>query len=140
MSDNQVEKFDPSKLMDGVKDRIKATFISLIPEDAWAKMVQDEIDRFFKPGETYSYNNNRDKFSPFQVLVQNELTNEMTKRLKEYLNSPEFQTTWDNYGQPVAQEAVKRMVVENAGAVLSSMYSGMAASMIQNFKNSLQIR
>ena len=30
--DNQVEKFDPSKLMDGVKDIIKATFVSLIPD------------------------------------------------------------------------------------------------------------
>ena len=41
--DNQVEKFDPSKLMDGVKDRIKATFVSLIPDDAWGNMVEKEL-------------------------------------------------------------------------------------------------
>lgn len=41
--ENQVEKFDPSKLMDGVKDRIKSTFVSLIPDDAWEKMVEKEI-------------------------------------------------------------------------------------------------
>lgn len=40
---NQVEKFDPAKLMDGVKDRIKSTFVSLIPDDAWEKMVEKEI-------------------------------------------------------------------------------------------------
>lgn len=41
--ENQIEKFDPSKLMDGVKDRIKATFVSLIPDDAWNSMVEKEL-------------------------------------------------------------------------------------------------
>jgi len=43
------EKFDPSKLMDGVRDRIKATFVSLIPDDQWEVMVKKEIDAFFEP-------------------------------------------------------------------------------------------
>ena len=38
-----IEKFDPSKLMDGVKDRIKSTFVSLIPDGAWEAMVEKEI-------------------------------------------------------------------------------------------------
>lgn len=42
-SGNQIEKFDPSKLMDGVKDRIKSTFVSLIPDEAWEAMVEREI-------------------------------------------------------------------------------------------------
>lgn len=41
--ENQIEKFDPSKLMDGVRDRIKATFVSLIPDDAWNSMVEKEL-------------------------------------------------------------------------------------------------
>lgn len=41
--ENQIEKFDPSKLMDGVKDRIRATFVSLIPDDAWSSMVEKEL-------------------------------------------------------------------------------------------------
>ena len=45
--ENQIEKFDPSKLMDGVKDRIKATFVSLIPDDAWNSMVEKELYVFF---------------------------------------------------------------------------------------------
>ena len=40
---NDIEKFDPSKLMDGVKDRIKATFVSLIPDEMWNAMVEKEI-------------------------------------------------------------------------------------------------
>ena len=41
--EDQIEKFDPSKLVDGVKDRIKATFVSLIPDDAWNSMVEKEL-------------------------------------------------------------------------------------------------
>lgn len=40
---NEVEKFDPAKMMEGVKDRIKATFVSLIPDDMWEQMVEREI-------------------------------------------------------------------------------------------------
>lgn len=40
---NDIEKFDPSKLMEGVKDRIKATFVSLIPDEAWDQMLEKEI-------------------------------------------------------------------------------------------------
>lgn len=41
--ENGIEKFDPSKLMDGVKDRIKATFVSLIPDEMWNAMAEKEI-------------------------------------------------------------------------------------------------
>lgn len=51
----QVQKFDPATLMQGVKDRIKATFVSLIPEEQWEEMVKKEVDKFsgsMKLGET----------------------------------------------------------------------------------------
>lgn len=51
--ENEIEKFDPSKLMDGVKDRIKATFVSLIPDDAWEKMIEKEIYIFTEGRITY---------------------------------------------------------------------------------------
>ena len=41
----QVQKFDPATLMQGVKDRIKATFVSLIPEEQWEEMVKKEVDK-----------------------------------------------------------------------------------------------
>ena len=44
MADNtEIEKFDPAKLMDGVRDRIKATFVGMIPDQIWDKMVEREI-------------------------------------------------------------------------------------------------
>ena len=55
---NEVEKFDPSKLMDGVKDRIKATFVSLIPDEQWEQMVETESKKFFNIKYT-GYNNTK---------------------------------------------------------------------------------
>jgi hypothetical protein len=56
-----IEKFDPSKLMDGVKDRIKSTFVSLIPDDAWEKMVEKEIYVFTTGRIELKYKCNYDK-------------------------------------------------------------------------------
>ena len=42
-NNQQVERFDPSRLMEGVKDRIKSTFVSLIPDEMWSNMVEKEI-------------------------------------------------------------------------------------------------
>ena len=49
-NEKAVEKFDPSKLMDGVKDRIKATFVALIPDTQWETKkttLRERIKGFF---------------------------------------------------------------------------------------------
>ena len=43
-----VEKFDPATIMQSVKDKIKATFVSLIPDVQWEQMVKSEVDYLFK--------------------------------------------------------------------------------------------
>ena len=65
---NEIEKFDPSKLMDGVRDRIKATFVSLIPEDHWEKLVQAEIDKFFAKYDRDTYR--KQSVSNFGIVVR----------------------------------------------------------------------
>lgn len=42
---NAVEKFDPSTLMEGVRDRIKATFISMIPDLEKFMKETDEAEK-----------------------------------------------------------------------------------------------
>lgn len=135
-NESNVEKFDPAQLMQGVKDRIKATFVSLIPDEQWEQMVKSEVDLFFKPRET-GYQN-RQYASDFQILVRDMLNKDAESRLKEYLKSKEFDVTWMEYGRPVASEAVRAMVIDNAGAILASFYSGMFATYLQQFTNNLR--
>jgi hypothetical protein len=132
MSD--IQKFDPSTLMQGVKDRIKSTFVSMIPDDQWDTMVQKEVDGFFAAKER---RNNYERTSDFSELVQKELQEECKKRLLEYLSSEEFKSVWDTKGQVVTAEAVKQMIVNNSGEIMTSFFGGMFTSMLSQFRNHL---
>ena len=136
---NEVQKFDPSTLMQGVKDRIKSEFVSLIPDDQWSQMIQKESDDFFRQKET-GYSSNRQYASDFGILVRDELRKEAQKRLAEYLSSPEFNTMYGEHGQPVAAQKVKELIVENSGLILQNMFGGMFSIMIQDFANQLRNR
>ena len=61
MNDNLETTFDPQKLMDGVKGRIKSTFANLIPDDVWESMLEKEIYIFTTgkiiPHHEIDYNN-----------------------------------------------------------------------------------
>lgn len=150
--DNEIEKFDPSKLMDGVKDRIKATFVSLIPDDAWNKMVEDEIYSFtegkiiveqkwdseksgyvtVKRREPYKGEFNLDgtkkydaELSPLQNMIRNMLREKITKDLTNYLGGSEYCGVWQNYGQVQISEALKKVLVDNAETMLVNFMGGM---------------
>lgn len=135
--ENQVQKFDPSTLMQGVKDRIKSEFVSLIPDEQWQQMIKSEVDKFFKETETgYS---NRTYASEFGILVRNLLTEEAKKRMAEYFSSQEFAGKWQN-GQQAASKEIERMFIENSGAILANMFGGMFQMQLDNFRMSLQNR
>ena len=129
---NSVEKFDPAQLMQGVKDRIKSTFVSLIPDEQWEQMVKTEVDNFFK-GKELGYQGNRVYASDFQVLVRNMVNQEAKDRLVAYMSGTDFQEIWQANGQPIASEAVRKLVVENSGAILTNFYSGIVSSMMHTF-------
>lgn len=133
---SQLAKFDPSTLMQGVKDRIKSEFVSLIPDEQWNEMVQKEINDFFKEKETgYS---NRNYASDFSILVRDELKAETKKRLAEYFTSSDFVATWSQYGLPNASKAVQEMMIENSGIIISQFFGGMFQSMLQQYAYNLK--
>lgn len=137
-NNNQVEKFDPSKLMEGVKDRIKATFVSLIPDDKWEEMVKNEIASFFEvKKENYSYNNHN-KETDFQKLVKNTVAQECQDRLNALIKSEYFDETWSINGAPVAKEQLQKMLVENSAEIFKNMMLNSFSSMLQQFSYQLQ--
>lgn len=133
---NEVQKFDPSTLMRGVKDRIKSEFVSLIPDDQWKEMIKKEVDAFFQERDSYP---NRQRVSDFTILVNTVLQEEAKARLHSYLSSPEFNTTYDQYGQPIASEAVKKLMVENSGTILMAMFGGIISAHMDGLRNSISV-
>src|SRR5688572_5792464 len=120
---SEVQKFDPSTLMQGVKDRIKATFVSLIPDDQWDQMVKTEVDKFFIKRE--SGYQQRPVASDFSLLVSSMIEAEAKNRLAKYLESEDFQSIWNNNGQPSTAKAVEEIIVKNSGEIMVSAFGGV---------------
>ena len=133
MAENAVAPYDPAKLMDAVRDRIKAEFVGLIPEDAWKQMVKAEVERFFKTEDVYSYGYSDRKALPsqFQRVVWDALQEDTKARVKAFLDSPEWAGEWGENGQRKAGEAVRKIVVEKSGEILSSLLANAMQQTIE---------
>lgn len=131
--ESEMKKFDPSTIMDGVKDKIRLEFANLIPENVWEEMVKQEVNYFFYKKQDEGYSSRRSS-TQFQRVCNSLLEEECRKRFKEYLNSSDFQATYKTNGQPIASEAVKKFIVENSGEVLANFFGSMMQSAIHNMQ------
>lgn len=116
--------------MQGVKDRIKATFVSLIPDDQWEVMVKKEIDDFFKQREQ-GYSNRY--CSDFRNVV-NEVCKEMAeKKVREVLSDPDFNTEWSGNRETVSK-AIKSQLISSAPEIFATAIENLVANSIQKMK------
>lgn len=71
-----------------IKERIRASFVDLIPEEQWTKMVQDEVNWFTREPSGHSYN--QPLASPLRVLIRKQLEDVFKDKLKQELSKPEY--------------------------------------------------
>jgi hypothetical protein len=149
----QVEKFDPSTLMQGVKDRIKATFVSLIPDVQWEIMVQKEIDEFFNSEQTMIFAKKEEqvagqwhakqmatleiKQSPFRALVWEHCANMTNQILKEKITKEYFNDEW-----PATEETVdarmKSFVKESIPSAIILFFEKIAFNQVEFLRQQIQ--
>lgn len=125
-----VQKFDPAMLMQGVKDRIKATFVSLIPDDKWDEMVQKEVDDFFtnKPRDGYS----KVYYADFHAICREVLIDMSKIKILEFLETYK-ENGWAGT-LPKANELLKQMIVENAPEIFASTFASMFQMALMNMR------
>lgn len=116
-----IEKFDPSKLMEGVRDRIKATFISLIPDDRWDELVKTEVEKYFEIKDTWR-NNDRNQ-SNFQTDCQSVLSQIAKEKINEYMLKHE-KMIWENNIQK-SDETFINLIKANAAEIFAATFSNM---------------
>jgi len=128
---NDIEKFDSSSVMNNVRDRIKATFVGLIPDEQWDAMIQAEVKGFFKNSDKW----NNDRPSEFQKLTQEVIREFAKERVKEILKT--FQTEiWNsNIQAHEPTEVFKKIITENASSIFAQVFTDMTVGVIQNMKN-----
>lgn len=126
-----IQKFDPATLMQGVKDRIKATFVSLIPDEQWDQMVKKEIDAYFRL-DSQGYRH--ELISHFSITVRDVLQKEVYKRVESTLNSPEFSINWTG-GKQTLPEIIKSELVTKAPEIFIASIEGMITNVILSMRN-----
>lgn len=124
-TDKAVTKFDPARLMDAVRDRIKAEFVALIPEDAWHKLIDGIVVEFMVKG--------------LKELVIEELKKEVGKRLCEYFSSQEWNGQWNMHTQNTdAGEQARKIITENVPAIVTAAIGYAFQGVIDGMRNNLQ--
>lgn len=114
----EIKYFDANEALKHVKERIKDSLVSLIPDDQWNEMVKKEVDSYFKEkDEGYG---DRGRSSSFTREVHTCLQEEVRVKVKEYLVT-NFNKVWHNNGVPICNEKVEEMITKNAGKILSDM-------------------
>lgn len=126
--ENNIQKFDANQAMENVREKIKDTFVSLIPDQQWKEMVEKEVNSYFK--ETEERYDTRNYSSRFTKDVHSCLKEEVEKRTKEYLQT-EFSNTWWDNGVPKCNEKVKEIIINNSGEILAQMIGGYMQANLQ---------
>ena len=154
--DDKIEKFDPSTLMQGVKDRIKATFVSLIPDGQWEELVQKEIDAFFnetsklevskKTEQTGDYWHRKQYLvteteqTPFRAIVWGHCLDLTYETLKEKITKEFFSDKWVN-NQNEITDGMKKVIEDSAALGLTNFFRMITLNMTQDLRNQIsQIR
>lgn len=134
----EVEKFNPQDLMQGVKDKIKATFVSLIPDDQWEQMVETEVNKFFKVRQdSYISNNNHDKYhSDFGDLVKQILNEETKEKVREILQGDKYKSDWKD-GRTVASKHLDQLIKKAMPDMFMTIMTNTVSNTIQQMQNNV---
>ena len=123
-------------IQDTIKERIQKEFVSLIPDEAWKKLVQGQIDWFMtRPNKSYHSSSKYDP-APLDILVRKELEKMFSETIVNYINT-EMSGVWDQHGDPAPTEAIKKMVKEIAPEIWEIAIAGIITRAVDGLKNQI---
>ncbi len=133
MSD-EITEYNPDQVMQNVRDKIKATFADLIPDEHWNKLIENEINVFIKSSED-RYGNKA--HSELRILVHEEARAFCKEKIKEILKEDErFQGYYDKDGNyKSVSEALEKILVKRAPEIFFDIISGAVGEIISNMSN-----
>lgn len=115
-----LEKYDPSKIMDVVRDRIKAEFVTMIPDEAWSEIVKGIVTKFRSPG------------GELDKMVWAEMSVEVTRRMATFFQTPEWGNQWGS-GGPVSDQ-VKALLVSHLPGIIEASFGNLLQQIVQRLK------
>ena len=119
MSDGkELAAYDPEKLMDSVKAKIRSEFVNLMPDSAWSALVKKSMDSFFDKKQDY-YGRQQSQ-SEFDTLVVKLVNEDAQKRIQAILAGPAWASQWEN-GEQLVSEAMAKLITENAAQIVARL-------------------
>lgn len=110
-------------VQDNIKNKIKAEFANLIPDEMWGAMVKSVIAEFTTDQIRDQYGHSNFKASPMKQMIRAEIETLAKDALKQELDRLSA-GSWGVYGEKVAAEAIKKMIADNFPAILASIQAG----------------
>lgn len=121
-------------LADAIRDRVRSSIVSVIPDEQIDKLVKSEFDSFFKIPERPHWSSDAGKGSPFQEAVKREIDvfvkEKVQAEVQDQLNAF-TQATWDDAGKSFVAQFVK----EYAPYALEGVAAAMVTSAMNNLRN-----
>jgi hypothetical protein len=124
------ELLDLSNLREQMRERIRASFVLMIPDEQWDKLIDAEVKAFFWKGGRGEARS----ISDFDRVVSQELEKETRKRVTELLNTPGWQERYNQDYQPMASEEIEKLMIKLAPEMLSALFGGVMQSALQGIK------
>ena len=133
---DDIVPFRPEQLRDKISERIRASFVDLIPEESWKQMVAEQIRHFTSVNKDLG---GRNELSPLQQIIRDELSKRFKAQIIAYLDSSEMQEKWqqadNNYGPG---KALKEILEGLVPQIVMVQQQNAAMDMIRRIKQSMQ--
>jgi hypothetical protein len=127
----EIAKFDPNKLAEQLKDKIRFDLVNFLPDEVWQQMLSREIKAFLDVADKSPHN--------LRTVVREVLAQNAKAKILEILNDPDWQNTYDytNNGSVKEKvgEAILDMMKNNMGEIFASMLSEVMAKVVNNIRN-----
>lgn len=134
---SNVTNFDPMTLAEKLRERIRTSFVDLIPDETWKAMVEKEIQSFTTQERNYSGNHP----SPLQALIASIAKDEIKKRIESQvlalLTTPEYSDHWDS-GTQKAGAVVEAYLKSIVPELVTTMFTGIASNAVNHLRSAMQ--
>lgn len=122
----ELAKFDPNKLAEQLKDKIRFDLVNFLPDEVWQQMLSREIQAFLDVSDKAPHN--------LRTVVREVLAQNAKAKILEVLNDPEWNNHYVN-NKLVVGEAVLDLMKNNMNEIFASMLSEVMTRVMNNIRN-----
>ena len=122
-----------------LRERIRDTLGTLIPDEHWQKMMEAEVDRFLKEAEKDHWGNYKTSrsCSDFTAIAQTEISAWVKAKVQKYLDSDEkWKIRWDSGELPLRLE---EQIEKNLPFLLRETALGVLSGFAQWSRSSIML-